>query len=315
MIYLSHAPAPPLDRYVEDLWCLSDAPPHAWERIVPSGTLEIVFNLSYDDIRVYDGTLRLERSRRLSGAVVSGAHRAPFFIDTRVHESVVGVHFRPGGAWPFLGAPPGALADDHVDLEMLWGPTTAELHGRLRDAATPARRFRILEEALLARLAHPSRGHAAVRIAIAQLGEGRAAVAEVAALVELSHRRLIELFTAEVGTTPKSFARLRRFQKAFACVTRHGASAWSELAQECGYFDQSHMIRDFVAFAGGAPGEVLRQTSERVKVNHLALPDPRESSPSDPGESALTVSSVSAATSGPSGVSHRAGHNGATGDP
>jgi AraC-like DNA-binding protein len=298
MIYLSHAPSPPLNRYIEDLWCLSDAPPHAWERIVPSGTLEIVFNLSYDDIRVYDSTLQPDRCRRLSGAVVSGAYRAPFFIDTRVHESVVGVHFRPGGASPFLGVPPGALADDHVDLETLWGRAAAELRERLCAAATPARRFRLLEEALLARLARPSRSHAAVQVALSRLEHSSIAVADVAELVQLSHRRLIELFAAEVGATPKLFARVRRFQSAFARTAGREAADWPDLALECGYFDQSHMIRDFVAFSGLSPTEVLRHRSERVKVNHLALPDPRGSNSSNTTRSAGPMSFASRATSG-----------------
>ena len=39
--YLSYCPGPPLDCFVENLWSLSDAPPHARERILPSGTLEL----------------------------------------------------------------------------------------------------------------------------------------------------------------------------------------------------------------------------------------------------------------------------------
>jgi hypothetical protein len=30
---------------------------------------------------------------------------------------IIGVHFKPGGAFPFLGLPADDLADTHVDLE------------------------------------------------------------------------------------------------------------------------------------------------------------------------------------------------------
>jgi AraC-like DNA-binding protein len=270
MRYLSHTPSPPLRRFVENLWSLSDAPAHARETVVPSGTLEMVFNLGDDRIRVYHCTPDASRCQRLTGAIVSGAYRAPFVIDTRAHESVIGVHFEPGGAWPLLGVPPGELADAHVDLETLWGRPARELRERLIAEPTPARRFRILEEALLARLTAPARSHAAVHAAIDLLGQRGVHVASVAASVELSHRRLIELFTAEVGLTPKLFARLCRFQRAFARATAMGPTDWVELAIDCGYFDQSHMIRDFLAFAGTSPTEILQRPQERVKVNHLA---------------------------------------------
>lgn len=115
MRFESHVPAPPLDRFVEYFWSLRDAPAHARERVVPSGTLELVVNLDEDELRIY-GPVDEDRCRRLSGAAVSGAYGGSFVVDTREHASIVGVHFRPGGAGPFLGLPPGALADTHVDL-------------------------------------------------------------------------------------------------------------------------------------------------------------------------------------------------------
>src|SRR5437773_12190327 len=121
MLYLVRPPAPPLSPFVANLWCLSDAPSHAHEYILPTGTLEIVINLHEDELRIYD-TLDTERCRRFSGAVVSGAYGAFFGIDTQEHASVIAVHFKPGGAMKFLGVPPGELADEHVDLETLWGP-------------------------------------------------------------------------------------------------------------------------------------------------------------------------------------------------
>jgi hypothetical protein len=173
MISLKHTPGAPLSGFVDSLWLFSDAPLHAKERIVPSGTLELVINLHEDEFRIYD-PVDVEHCKRFSGVMVSGAYRGSFVIDTREHASVMGVHFKPGGALPFLGAPPGALADAHADLEVLWGRRRAsELRERLCAAAAPARRFRILEKALLERLLLPVRRHAAVQAALHQLGHGR----------------------------------------------------------------------------------------------------------------------------------------------
>jgi AraC-like DNA-binding protein len=270
MRYRLHTPSPPLSSFIDTLWSLSDAPAHARERIIPSGTLELVINLHEDEFRIYD-PIEVERCRRFSGAIVSGTYRECFVIDTREHASVIGVHFRPGGAVPFLGVPPGTLADTHVDLHGLWGAGADELRDRLCSAATTPQRFRILEDALTARLRRPFRAHDAVPVALQHFARSRTSVGEVATTVQLSHRRFIEVFTAEVGMTPKSYARVRRFQHTLLMARRSVAPDWAQLALEGGYCDQSHLIRDFVAFSGFSPAELFRHRNDRVKDNHVAL--------------------------------------------
>jgi AraC-like DNA-binding protein len=271
MLYTSHAPMAPLADFVEYFWALSDAPAHAQERIVPSGTLELVVNLHEDVVRLYD-PVDPTRCRRLSGAVVSGAYRSYFVIDTREHASMVGVHFRPGGARAVLGLPPGELSDTHLDLETLWGARARRLRERLCSARAPVERFRILEETLLASLRATPARQRAMHFALERLGHGGSSVGDVAAELALSRRRFVELFTSDVGITPKLFGRVRRFQRALAMAELAPVPDWPQLALACGYFDQSHMIRDFVDFSGFPPATLLRHRGARVKEHHVALP-------------------------------------------
>jgi AraC-like DNA-binding protein len=280
MLYLRHRPGPPLAAHVADLWSLADAPPHAAERILPTGTLELVINLAEDQIRIYSGPT----VRCYPGAIVSGAYRSHFGIDTREHASIIGVHFRPGGAWPFLGVPPGALADSHVDLAALWGRRATALRERLCAARTPEARFALVERALREQLERARRGHPAVPPAIAALGRGDTRVAEVAAALGISPRRLTEVFTSVTGIAPKAFARIARFHRTLARAQREAAPDWAQLAAACGYCDQSHLIRDFVALSGDSPTALMHRASERVKDHHVALD---EALPSD---SSKTVS-------------------------
>jgi hypothetical protein len=88
--------------------------------------------------------------------MVSGAYSSSFVIDTLEDASVIGAHFEPAGAFPFLGLPAGELADFHVDLETLWGRTAAiELREQLCAAPGPEQKFRLLEQALLSHLYRP----------------------------------------------------------------------------------------------------------------------------------------------------------------
>jgi AraC-like DNA-binding protein len=270
MQYLRRIPGLPLSSFVEYLWSLRDVPAHATERIVPSGTLELVVNLDEDALRIQasDGPWR-----RLSGAVVSGAYRRYFSIDSRAHASIIGAHFRPGGAFAVLGVPPGALADQHVDLDTLWPRFAAELRERLCGAATDMR-FAILEQLLTSRLRRRRDGHPAVPLALDQLCRPAITVGEIAAQLRLSRRRLIEVFTAEVGMTPKRMGRVLRFQRASALARGARPLDWARLAIACGYFDQPHLIRDVQDLAGMSPVQLV-QASKRVKDNHVAMRDVR----------------------------------------
>jgi AraC-like DNA-binding protein len=273
MRYLERRPGPALCSWVDKLWYLSDAPQHARERILPSGTHELVINLAEDEFRIYD-SVASERCLRFSGAMVSGTYARAFVIDTREHASVLGVHFRPGGARPFFGLPARSLANAHVDLEALWGRAARLLREQLCTARSADQRFDLLEAALGRQLSR-FRPHAALELILRQLELG-AGVAEIAGGLALSHRRLIELFADDVGMTPKLFSRVLRFQRAIESSS-DGAPAWAELAASAGYSDQSHLIRDWRAFSGLSPSEWASDRAVAVKEHHVAAPGAEKS--------------------------------------
>jgi AraC-like DNA-binding protein len=261
MPHRSYTPVSPLLDFVDDFWLYDGyTQPHFKERILPSGTIELVINLRDDELRIYDAA-QPERCNRFSGALVSGAYGGFFVIDTAEEASIMGVNFKPGGAFPFLGLPAGELADAHVNLETLWGRPAVELRERLCDGATPAERFRLLEEALLAHLFRPLEHHYAVPTALDAFGQTAtcATVRDVARHIGLSQRRFIQVFTEEVGLMPKLFSRVRRFQRTMDLVRRTTAPDWARLAADCGYFDQSHLIRDFFMFSGFSPTDYIRR--------------------------------------------------------
>jgi AraC-like DNA-binding protein len=265
-------PAPPLGDFVECLWLLTDAPPRSKERIAASGTIDLVINLHENALRVYDAA-KPEQCQRLSGAVVTGAHSGPFVIDTRERVSVMGVHFRPGGAFPFLGPPASELADTHVDLDALWGTSATELHERLCAAKTPAERFNLLEKALVAHLFRPLERHYAVRLALDTFvrADSGVAIRDIARDAGLSQRRFIQLFAREVGMSPKLFYRVRRFRQTLETLRRTAVPDWARLATDCGYYDQSHLIHDFRFFSNLSPTEFVRLRSDCVMQNHATL--------------------------------------------
>jgi len=269
--YAARPPTPPLGKFVEYLWASQGAPSHAKERVVPTGTLELGISLVEDTGRIND---TLIGGGSFSGAFVSGAYRRPFTFETRKTASVVGVHLRPGYAGVILGVPPGELTDRHLDLETLWGRRARELRERLCAATTTQERFALLEAELASRLDERC-VHPAVTYAIDALARPDARVGDIAKSVGFSQRRLIELFSAAVGITPKRFGRVLRFHRATA-LARSGVFDWTRVAHECGYYDQAHLIHDFRDLADVTPSDLLRASAHPKEHHQFAVLDGKD---------------------------------------
>jgi AraC-like DNA-binding protein len=272
MEYVGRTPAPPLDRYIERIWYCSDAPLHASERVLPGGgTLDLVVNLAEDALKSFDSA-NPARSCALAGALILGSRTRSFSYDPRQRASLVGAHFKPGAAFLFLGISPREIVDAHAALEDVWGCMGRELRERLLEARSTSERFRLLEQVLLSRLRSARPGHPAARAALTAFRArgGTVRVAEVAAATGLSHRRFVEVFEREVGLTPKLYARLQRFHHVKQRLATRGAPAsWAAFALERGYSDQSHLIRDFVAFSGLSPEAYLEAHVGQAMFDHL----------------------------------------------
>ncbi len=269
MQLLSYRPRPPLADFVDRLWLSSgSAPVHQKERLLPDCTVELVINLHQDLIHLYDCNFR--RCGSAPGCIVSGPRTQYFVIDTRDQTATMGVHFRPGGAFPFFRVPACELVDQSIALDTLWGSAASKMRERLLVAPTPESKFGVLETCLLEQLAKPLQRHPAVSFGIQELrGNGQRSVAEVVEKAGFSQRRFIQLFGEQVGLTPKLFSRVSRFQRVVQIA--HGADEidWADLALDCGYYDQAHFIHDFESFAGIAPSTYLLQRTRHL--NHVPV--------------------------------------------
>lgn len=268
MSFASYIPQPPLSEHVHMLWSWQGYhPPHAMERILPGGMIDITFNLAEGPFRVsQDG----EAMRTIDGPMAAGARTRSFLIDTAAPMSLLSVWFKPGGAVAFLGPPGTCVRDTHLALETLWGSAATTLHERLLAAPTTRARFELLERALLDRLRHARVRHPAVRFALDrfQAAPHETRVQDVVSQIALSPTRFIRLFRDDVGMTPKQFCRVQRFQRALSMRARRPTASWVEVALRCGYYDQAHFINEFRRIAGIAPSAYTPQSRE----HHSNLP-------------------------------------------
>lgn len=274
MCYRGYRPPPPLGRYVEQIWIFESAGvPAGLERALPSGTAELIVDLSGGGLVVFERG-SLASAARWRGPVLYGPHSKFFVIDRRGPTHVLGVHFRPGGAAPFFPLPPADLHNAAAPLDALWGHEAELLRERVLAARDDRTRFAAVERALLDRLGGARSAHRAVPWAIRELHSRRATtIGALADRAGLSQRRFAQLFAAEIGLPPKLYQRVLRFQDALAQIERAERVIWADVALGCGYYDQAHFSHDFRAFAGVSPGAYLAARGQWM--NHLPIPDDR----------------------------------------
>lgn len=258
--------------FVEAIWAHQGRLPHRFERVLPSGRMQLLVNLGEDELRDY--TLEGRPMHRTQGAGLQGPRAAPVLIDTAHQRSICGVSFAPGGAWPFLGVPASEVYGQVLNLSDLWGRDGNLLRERLLEAGRPSARLDVLETVLLEHAMSLDHGCREVQLACGLL-EGGARVGAVGDRLGLTPRRMIDLFRTHVGLPPKRFARLARFQALLRARGRDGRS-WAELAAATGFSDQAHMIREFRVFAGSPPSE--HRARSRGAPHHVPLSERQFSS-------------------------------------
>jgi AraC-like DNA-binding protein len=266
-----YIPRAPLSSLVECFWYWEGTrQTHSKERLLPNGEPSIIFNLRDSPIRIYDAQ-DLTSYASYRGAVLSGARSNCFVIDTEQQERVIGIQFKPGGAFPLFRMPAWEAENTSLDLDYLWRGGASEIREQVLASSTVDAMFATLERFLFERLVHPPQLHPAVTYALTQFRRsahsGR--IAAVTDRISLSPRRFIELFKGQVGLPPKVFCRVRRFQRVLQTIHQATSVDWAHVALDCGYYDQSHFIHDFRSFSGLSPQAYLAAATPHL--NHVPL--------------------------------------------
>jgi AraC-like DNA-binding protein len=269
-VYRIFVPPPPFDAFVENLWYWEGFDPgHAKDTIMASGRVCIQINLKRDELAWYDGDDYGQR-HALSGIGLCGAQTSCFAIDA-FQASNMGVQFKPGGAVAFFDCPARDFENAHIPLSDLWGPEAERLHQRIVQAPAPDDKIEILFRALTQRFLERTRDPA-VELALARMvgAPQRVSIARLAREAEVSQKKLIRLFADQIGTTPKTYLRIARFQRVLARVHEAPSVDWMEIVERHGYYDQPHFIREFREFSGFTPSDYFKRRGPYLQHVPLA---------------------------------------------
>jgi AraC-like DNA-binding protein len=249
--YAEEAPAGVGAQVARAIWSLrghaADAPA---EPVVPDGRAELVFNFAdpFEDASS-GGASRQPRM------MLVGPTSRPVFVRPTGAIDVVGVRLEPWAVAAVCRAPANELRDRTIALDEL-SPDLAGLAQRLGDAP-PAHRSRVLSDWLAGTSGRVADSCNTMRplVQAIRAADRPLTVAALAQRFGRSVRAVQRAFARDVGLGPKTVFRLSQVQRALRLAREAPPRSWARIAARAGYYDQSHLVRDFRELVGLLPSQ------------------------------------------------------------
>ena len=243
-------PSRALAPYVKNYWLLKTAGDSV-ARTVPTGMMNLIFHRGRRLLSVHENALHPR-------AFLSGQERT--FADLQYDGQVdmISVVFRPAGVKAFFDLPMVLTAGLRLTAGDLEDKELTALENSLTSTEDDRMCILLIEQFLFGRLMRLAEHNLRrIETAIRLINSGETNVSALADAACLSNKQFDRVFSEYVGAHPKEFSRTIRFQRALHKLETDPQISWTALAADCGYFDQSHLIRDFRALSGYTPGEYL----------------------------------------------------------
>lgn len=254
MKYREFPPADNLKHYVKCFYTIEyELDLIVNDRAFAMGCMEFMFNLS-------DGAFETGRGSEYTKtpkAELWGQIIRPLNYRSLGKNKLLGVRFFPHTASLFLKEPINLFNDGVNDAVAVAGKDAEELHEKLWETQVLREQIQLLEKFLISRLIRFERKLHKFQLVNDVMEELKRddffdTMEDVAFRYGISVRYLQKLFVEYSGLTPKLFFKINRFQKSLQ-LTGKKEESLTAIAHSCGYFDQSHFVRDFKFFTDMTP--------------------------------------------------------------
>jgi AraC-like DNA-binding protein len=197
-------------------------------------------------------------------SILIGRQFSRIHLNLKPNTLCLKVGFQPSGLYRLLGMPLNEYEIDGApDSRYALDKEIVFINEQLQLAASYDQMVSIIQTFFLKKVKQlgPALPVDTVLSTIVKKG-GLMTVENMANAANIGFRQLERQFQQRIGMTPKFFARLSRFTKAWTMKEGNPTMSWTNIAYQCGYFDQMHFIRDFKEFAGVLPSVIEAEIKE-----------------------------------------------------
>lgn len=269
MEYREYQPHHLLKSYVECYWsALADKPPfREQESLIPDGTIELMFNFG-DDYAQFVNNKKVT----VKGSHIIGIRKHSLFISQTNRQNFFSVRFKPGGSYPFFRIPAYLFSNGFVTVDELLEKEYAILEEQLADTTDNNARVQIMDHFLLKKLdTLPDAFLFVAKCSKALLQQPTTSINDLARRFNTNYKTMERRFNTVLGLTPSELLKIKRFNDAVLAMYSCRHDSLTGIAYECGYYDQSHFIREFKQLTHFTPREFLQEQFTIVQVIQPAL--------------------------------------------
>ncbi|WP_370087282.1 AraC family transcriptional regulator [Ekhidna sp.] len=266
-----HIPEGILALYVESIvYFDSYSPDHEKERLLPDGRQTLIIDLTERPKSIFDNS-NLAEKQQCKRFWFSGARNELLTIDSGGRmSSMMVVNFTYAGAYAFVQQPTDQLQGSVVDADLLFHESIANLREDILEKSSALEKFKLMEDFLAKRISSKTIPLAIVQTtALIAKNPTSGTIKWISENSGYSQKHFIALFKKYVGLTPKGFQKVMRFQKVVNDLQNTNQINWTQLALDCGYYDQAHFINEFKIFSGYNPNQYL--TEKGPDLNYIPL--------------------------------------------
>lgn len=247
------SPTSILSPYVKHYWTLEiRGIQPILERIIPTGCINLVFHQGTGLFSVSDNKMQPD-------SFVCGHNASYTDLSSPGKLNMIVVVFHPYGAYPFFKNPMSEFLNESVSITDLSDKSYNELQNNVLNVPDNTSAIRLIEQFLIKRLSNAENNYNYKRMTavIKAINNKTYSINSLAETACLSYKQFNRLFTQYIGTNPKEYTRIIRFQRALNILETKKISNLTQLSYESGFSDQSHLIREFKTFSGYTPKEFL----------------------------------------------------------
>lgn len=171
------------------------------------------------------------------------------------------IKFRPTGLYRLLGIPTAIFCNEAIDGQLVYTGLFQEITERLMACRNINDCIKTAEPYLLQLLQKQKKLYSSA--AIDQMtklifkDKAPGNITDFIEKVALSERQLERNFIKEVGTGPKLYSNMVRFENLLRHKMNSPEKNWTTLAYEFNYYDQMHLVKSFQRFLGTNPRDFL----------------------------------------------------------
>ncbi|MEW5818050.1 MAG: AraC family transcriptional regulator, partial [Spirochaetota bacterium] len=200
-----------------------------------------------------------------SKCIVTGPTEKATFLKLSKKIDAIGIHFQPGGAYPFFQEEISNFTDKIIPMLTNDRWATEELYSSLKMREPINDKISVLDDFLLKKLqestADPSLWVIQV-VGIVRKHNGSLKIDELTKQLNITRRHFERRFKKEVGLSPKQFSRIVRIAKTRSLIRSLNFNSLTDVGYECNYYDQAHFIREFKAFVKETPKQYFQRKKQ-----------------------------------------------------